>query len=298
MEFEIALSSADASVYHGTEINALLAILSTDKFYLSQVAGKEAEERFSKHPFFLSVRRNKFNPHHYYSVTIEFDASKLNSRMKREAVNYWGHEAKHKHFEQEDRYYSAKPTINGVRKLIKAIYLDTKNLRANHKLRSTIIGLIRDGIKVYAFADAAAYRRLDKRKALKLSDITYGAKPVSVFRELSEDDLELQKFKGMRAVRDKYSDAKFVVDTLYSGVAPKRKEYEYIRDSLGYRMYETDLPHQFKNILHNASHGTPAERKMAARIQDYMTKHNLTPAATAETVRKIIRETDNRGAEA
>src|SRR5690606_7545224 len=95
-------------------------------------------------------------------------------------------------------------------------------------------------------------------------------------------------------LRGKYSDAKFIVDTLYSGKAPIREEYDYVRNSFGYKMYATDMKHQMSSLLHNASHARGKEKQMAARIQDYMRKHSLNVEELAFKVREIIRKTDGK----
>ena len=289
-----AVANSNDTAYHGTSINALIDIYKNNEFVLSQVAGKEAEAQFAKRPYFLSVRRGKLNPHHYYSVTIEFDASKLHSKMKRESVNYWGPDAVHTHFEQEDRYYYGKSSLKNVRSMIKAVYIDLTNFHPPKGLRQAIIGMVKDGVKIYAINDKKGYRRLDKRKAVPVSEIPYGSKSIPVFKELTDDERELQTFRGIRAMRDKFSDMKFIVDTLYSKKAPTNADYAYVRDDMGYRQYEGELGRKLKNIIHNASHGTVAERKLTAKLQDYMTKHKLSVEQTATKLRDIIRKTDGK----
>src|SRR5690606_18368715 len=288
--------ASNAKAFHGTSLAGLFGIVESNSLVLSQVAGKEAEQPFSKHDYFLSVRRGKFQPHAHYNAVIEFDASKLHAIMPREAVNYWGADAIHKHNEQEDRYYYKKPSVKNVLKMIRAVHIDVSHFdgeRDGRRMRALIIKLVKLRIKVHLYADTKAYRMLDSRKAMPLSSLNYGGKPVSVLtRKLTEDELSSQSFRGRMHLRGKYSDAKFIVDTLYSGKAPIREEYDYVRNSFGYKMYATDMKHQMSSLLHNASHARGKEKQMAARIQDYMRKHSLNVEELAFKVREIIRKTD------
>jgi hypothetical protein len=302
MEMQLALAKDFGSVFHGTSFLNIAAIIKTDKLQLSQVAGKEAEAAFAKHPFFLSVRRNRvLTAQNFYDVTIEFKEQSLQSRMKRESVDYWGHvEGKGNSIEQEDRYYSAKPVLKNATKLIRAIHVDLSNYDAERRgkmMRELFVTALRLKIKVYLYKDKAAYANLNTHKTVPLSEMEYGGKVQNLFRTRTAEEAtqegEDQMYKGMRYARSVYPDIKFFVDILYGNTPPVNDKTKYLRERYGYRYGEHDLVTQFQNELHNASHSHgPKDKQLAARVQTWMRENNLGIKETAYRVRENIRKAD------
>lgn len=294
MQVEIALASEDAKAYHGTTLQSLIGIVMTDTLKLSQVAGKQSEQAFAKHPFFFSVRRTPSSAKElFYNVTLEFKASRLNSIMRREAVNYWGQETIHQGGnEQEDRYYHKKSSIRPVMRLLSAVYIDVENVRSQKELRAAMIQLRKNKVKVYAIPTHREYKKLDVRHAIPLKNISI-AKPESAFKTY-EGQADDQMMKGLRYKRDQYTDTKFIWTCLQAGRAPAdaHKNYKHLTDRLGYTWYGHDLESQVGNILHNGSH-SKVEREYTAKIQAYMRKHGLDVAGLANKVREIIQGTSH-----
>lgn len=292
MNVFIALAKDAGSVFHGTSMNAMFAIAESNSFMLSQVAGKEAESRFAKQPFFLSVRRNRIITHNSYWVTIEFKEQLLHSKMKRESVDYWGQTEKGTSVEQEDRYYYPKQILPNVKRLIRAVHFDLRNYdpeRSGAKMRALLIDLIRSGIKVYLYKDASAYKNLNIRKTIPVADMEYGGKAVSVFQPGTEQDAEevaYQQRRKMRAYQsDKNSDVKQLVDFVMQAKPVKTEQNEYLFERFRYQWNGYDLDSGLKNIIHNASHGTPREKKLAARVGTYMRDNNLSVSQLADLIR-------------
>jgi len=301
MELQLALAKDFGSVFHGTSLINAGAIFSTDKLQLSQVAGKEAEAQFAKQPFFLSVRRNRLlTSQNFYDVTIEFKEQLLQSKMKRESVDYWGETEKGNSIEQEDRYYFAKPNLPKATKYIRAIHVDLSNYdpaRRGKLMRGLIMAAKRLGIKVYLYRDRKAYGMLNVRKTVPMSSMEYGGKAVNLFRERTPEEAvqegEDQMFKGMRAKRDMYRDIKFFVDILYGNTPPVNDKTKYLRDRYGYAYGEHDLVSQFKVEIHNSSNSqAPKDKQMAARIQTWMRDNKMDIKETAYRIRENIRKAD------
>lgn len=293
MNVLIALAKDAGSVFHGTSMNAMFAIAESNSFMLSQVAGKEAESRFAKQPFFLSVRRNRIITHNSYWVTIEFKEQLLHSKMKRESVDYWGPTPKGTSVEQEDRYYYPKQILPNVKRFIRAVHFDLRNYdpeRTGAKMRTLLIDLIRSGIKVYLYKDASAYKNLNIRKTIPVAEMEYGGKAASVFNApATEDDAEEIAYQQRRKQRaynsDKNSDVKQLVDFIMQAKPVKTEKNEYLFERFRYQWNLYDLHGQVKNILHNASHGTEREKKLAARVSTYMRGNSMTIAEVAESIR-------------
>ena len=304
MKIQLALAKDHGFAFHGTSYRNAAAIIETDKLQLSQVAGKEAEAHFAKHPFFLSVRRNRqLTATNFYDVTIEFKEQALQSRMQRESVDYWGHvEGKGNSIEQEDRYYYAKPILKNAVKLIRALHINLNNYdpaRIGSAMRKMIVTAKKLGIQVYLYRDEKAYNRVDKRKTVPLSEMEYGPKAANIFRERTAEEAEReaedQMFKGMRYKRAQYPEIKFVVDILHSGTAPENKEAKYQTERFGYRLSGHELASQLGNILHNASHSPHGkEKQWAARVQEWMRKNGKNVEETAYHIREIIQQRDGR----
>lgn len=291
MEVLIALAKDTGSVFHGTSLNAMYSIAKDNKLLLSQVAGKEAEERFAKQPFFLSVRRNRLITHNSYSVTIEFKEQMLHSKMKRESVDYWGATDKGTSIEQEDRYYYAKPNLPEILKYIRAVHFDLQQYdpeRFGPRMRELLIRLVKSGIRVYLYEDNKAYKYLDTRKTVPISSMKYGKKAASVFVAPAEEDAEeiayQQRRKMYQYKSDKNSDIKQVLDFLLNR-AERTEDNSYLYDRFKYQWNQYDLYGQLKNIVHNASHGTEREKKLAARLGAYMRDNNKTIQEIADQIR-------------
>lgn len=301
MKMFVSLAKDFGSVFHGTALINAGAIFKSDKLQLSQVAGKEAEAQFAKQPFFLSVRRNRLlASQNFYDVTLEFKEQLLQSKMKRESVDYWGATDKGTSIEQEDRYYFAKANLPKATKYIRAIHIDLSNYdpaRRGKIMREMIMSAKRLGIKVYLYRDKKAYGMLNTRKTVALSTMEYGGKSVNLFRtrtaEEAEQESEDQKYKGMRAKRDMYRDIKFFVDILYGNTPPVNDKTKYLRERYGYVYGEHDLISQFKVEIHNSSNSqAPKDKQMAARIQTWMRDNKMDIKETAYRIRENIRKAD------
>lgn len=293
MQIHVALAKDSGAVFHGTSFNAMYAIVESDSFLLSQVAGKEAELQYAKQPFFLSVRRNRVITHNYYNITIEFKEQLLHSKMKRESVDYWGNTPKGNSIEQEDRYYYAKQILPKAKRFIRAVHFDLNGYdpeRQGMKMRRMLTNLIRSGIKVYLYQDASAYKNLNTRKTVPVASMEYGSKAVSVFNKpATEEDAEEIAYQQRRKMRqyksEKNSDIKQVVEFAMQTKPQKTPDNEYLFERFRYQWNEYDLHGQLKNILHNASHGTEREKKLAARIGTYMRDNSLTVNQLADQIR-------------
>jgi len=138
-----ALSSI---VYHFTSLTNFYEIAKHNEILLSSSIAKDAESKYDKGTFFLSLTRQKNSDLGYTAgwndnfVRIEFDGDKLNQNFKGEPMNYWGASMgkdyymkrrdnvrdweqlqKQKRTENEDRLYSNNNKIQNIYKYIKRV---------------------------------------------------------------------------------------------------------------------------------------------------------------------------------
>lgn len=283
--------------YHGTSYNALHAIIAGNMLELSQVSGKDAEARFAKQPFFLSVRRNPLlTASNVYPVTIEFSERALHARAQREAVDYWGDVGGRTSIEQEDRYYFRTHQIRRVIGLIKAIHFNLPYYDEKYaaKLRAVLVVAKKAGIATYFYDSDKTYLNLNKRRAVQFDISTLKVVPKNVFGPQSDDEKEDARYRSLRAQRDvkRYGATDYVLDLLYGNAIPKTREAD---DTVKYvNNIVLHYPHEFKAYIdaeiHNTSNAwTPKRTKSrVSRLNVKMHELGLTTAKLAEHLRDII----------
>lgn len=183
------VSGLSPVLYHYTDISRAGTILFDDRFKLGTSVGTEVEEdlRDKKQKFFyLSTTRHKLGGFHKntaHGVLFVLDGKKLGEKYSGDPVDYWGESFRKvdpAKFEAEDRVWSKDPYIEPATKYITEIHAINPNFdqdRDKRWVRKLLIEAKTKGIPIFVYTDRVAFRALDKRKALPLSDLDLKTEP-------------------------------------------------------------------------------------------------------------------------
>lgn len=178
-EFQTLLQErASPILYHYTNIYAGLQILSSGHFELSSVVGNQSETDLAPqgYPYFLSTARTRIGDYMRYigssAVLFVLDGDWFNRRYKVKPVDYWERawlQGLNRTRESEDRVFSREPTISigGVRE-VHVLITETESHRSP-RARQLLLAARRRGIPAYLYDDREAFRLLDKRRSISVS---------------------------------------------------------------------------------------------------------------------------------
>lgn len=179
---ELLLESLSRVAYHYTNLNNAAKIMQTGNFELASTLGTRSEEQLGPkgYPYFLSTTRTLTGGYHEYigsgSAMFVLDGDWFNERYKSKPVDYWGNrdplQSHHKAHEAEDRVFSKTPTIpiGGVSAVHVLIKPDSENEYLGGWARTVLINAKKRGIKAYLYDDEIAWRALDTRHSVPLSN--------------------------------------------------------------------------------------------------------------------------------
>lgn len=184
---EILTESLSRVAYHYTGLPAARKILKSGQFELSSVMGSIEQQYAPKGmPFFLSTTRTRTGGYHDYigagAVMFVLDGNWFNQHYVSRPVDYWENrdpaKAYHRKHEAEDRVFSRDSTIpiGGVSAV--HIYL-SNDLEPDSTLpadaRQAMLAAKVAGIPAYLYDNEAAWRALDTRKSIPVSNKLRGA---------------------------------------------------------------------------------------------------------------------------
>lgn len=242
-------------VYHYTQLFYAAKILKEDQFALTFISGADDTLKPNDKYYYLSTTRSRRGSYHEGSrahALMVLDGTKLRHNYIGSPIDYWGREfrkvapAKN---EMEDRIWSDKPYIKPASKYIKEIHIafvDVKQEGLKRQLRYLLTEAKKKGIPTFVYTDETAAKNLDKRKAVKLSDL-----------DLKTEVLEPSKSYGRRddmAVWLELYEKDNVdhLSTKPSGGAKRRLNSLRAFDGI----------ESFKADVHNSKRGGPALHKI------------------------------------
>jgi len=179
---EFIIESLSRIVYHYTSLGSAANILKTGEFQLSSSVGSQSEENINipGYPYFLSTTRTKVGGYHEYvsagAVMFVLDGNWYNQNYKSKPVDYWGNrnptQSHHKEHEAEDRIFSKTPSIpiDGVSSVHILIKTDSTNEYLGGQARTVIINAKKRGIPSYLYDDESAWRKLDTKNSVSISN--------------------------------------------------------------------------------------------------------------------------------
>lgn len=223
-------------VYHYTSLSSASSILKEDQFALTFISGSDDTQKPSDKYYYLSTTRSRRGSYHAGSrvhALMVLDGAKLMNNYVGNPVDYWGREfrkvapAKN---EMEDRIWSDKPYIKPASKYIKEIHISFAGVGDDHaidqafkrQIRALLIEAKKKGIPTFVYTDQKAAENLDKRKAVKLSDLDIKTEPSGHSRSYDRRDqmapwLELyEKDKVEHLSTSPFGGAKRLLNTLGS----------------------------------------------------------------------------------
>jgi len=244
------LSGVSDLVYHYTSLFAAAKILKEDQFALTFVSGADDTLKPNDKYYYLSTTRSRRGSYHEGSevhVLMVLDGVRLRSNYVGSPVDYWGREfrkvapAKN---EMEDRIWSGKPYIKPASKYIKEIHISFVDVRLDsykRQIRRVLLEAKKKGVPTFVYTDKTAAENLDKRKAVKLTDLDLKTEP-------SEPSVSYGRRDHMAMWLELYEkdDKEHLSTEPYGGA---KRLLDYSIDT-------------FKTDIHNSKKGTPALHKI------------------------------------
>ena len=173
---EFLIERATDVLFHYTGIRAGLKILQSGNFELASVTGTKSEEQYAPpgYPYFLSLTRTITGDYHRWvgsgAVMFKLNGDWFNSRYIVKPIDYWERAWLHSNGtrtrESEDRVFSKEPTIPITPVTEVHVLLKEQNEYRSPETRQILITAKQQGLPVFFYTDEAAWRLLDKRKAL------------------------------------------------------------------------------------------------------------------------------------
>ncbi|CAB4133497.1 ASCH domain containing protein [uncultured Caudovirales phage] len=168
---------ASSVLYHYTGTLNALEVLQSGEFKLSSVTGTQSEKQYAPegYPYFFSTTRTRVGDYHRYvgssGVMFVLDGNWFGQRYPVKPIDYWERAWQHapdRSREAEDRVFSQEPAIpiDGV-KQIHVLIKEQHDWRSPATRKLLILSKKR-GIPVFLYDDEAAWRLLDKRKAISV----------------------------------------------------------------------------------------------------------------------------------
>ena len=175
VENEVLDEGASSVLYHYTNTNAALQILTDGAFGLSSTVGNKSEAQYAPegYPYFLSASRSRVGDYHRYvgtsGVMFVLDGNWFGQRYPVKPIDYWERGWQHapdRTRETEDRIFSKEPTIpiGGVRGI--HVLIKEKHEFRSPVTRKLIILAKKMGIKTFLYNDEQAWRLQDTRRAV------------------------------------------------------------------------------------------------------------------------------------
>lgn len=285
-ESQIIMEGISPIVYHATQINSLISIISRNEIRMSPAFTKPSEDTGKNALYFLSTTRTRTGRYHINDsdyALIELDGRKLASRYSAEPMDYWGpdYRAFSDGYEQEDRIYSDEPQIKNFMSYIKNIDIAvvSKNYRTE-AYKTNLLRIVRLGkqngftVRFYPSGKDLVARRgeMSLQEFMRLD--TAPAKVRTP--EDQKADRHYQVLSDLRPVhKDDY------VKAVYYGLSkkttdPLTKEIEHsIGKLIGTWLFQIDRG-SINADFHNAGHSRRAnERKLLDRVSQLMRVNRL-----------------------
>ena len=179
---EVITEAISSQVFHYTNLDAALKVLTTGKFELSSVVGTEWEERLTAkgYPYFFSTTRTLMGGYHGTvgngGAMFNLDGNWYNQRYPGGPVDYWGdrgpeHRIAGRRHEAEDRIFSKTPEISAGG--IQSVHVYVKPMDEKERknwgeyvpgvARKVLLAAKKSNIPAYLYEDLEMWRRQDPR---------------------------------------------------------------------------------------------------------------------------------------
>ena len=257
--------------YHYTNISAAAKILQSGEFQLSSTLGS-IEQQYApqgKH-YFLSTTRTRRGGYHQSigsgAVLFVLNGDWFNQHYVSRPIDYWENrdpaKISHRQHEAEDRVFAKDPTIpidgvSAVHILVNKLNNGTEGAYA----RKALIAAKQRGISAYFYEDETAWRNLDTRKAVPITD-----RPT---------------LRGQERLRRGYDRKGYMQPWLELITATDQKQLsqaaDRLRNSIVYYQYDRqNAASGLKNDLSNARKpNSGADREIAVKMIRFMQQNRL-----------------------
>jgi hypothetical protein len=271
---EFLTESLSRVAYHYTNLHSASKIMASGKFELSSDLGSVEQQYAPKgYRYFLSTTRTLTGGYHEYtssgSAMFVLDGNWFNDRYKSRPVDYWGNrdplQSHHKAHEAEDRIYSKTSTIpiDGVSAVHVLIKPDSEDEYLGGWARTVLINAKKRGIKAYLYDEETAWRALDTRHSVSVSNIPM-----------------LRGQQNTRSYVSKHNRKGYLYPWLQLILAKDRSQLDKKADDIRYRLgYTYDAHNALQGLgveMSNARKPSAGiDRDNAVKIIDYMRKNKL-----------------------
>lgn len=269
MFIEELFESLSRVAYHYTNAAAAAKILQTGEFQLSSVLGSIEQQYAPKGKlYFLSTTRTRHGGYHSMiggsAVLFVLDGDWFNQHYVSRPVDYWENrdpkKVSHRPHEAEDRVFAKDSVIpiDGVSAVHILVKPDSDH---GSWARKALIAAKQRGIPAYFYEDETAWRNLDTRKAVPITD-----RPT---------------LRGQERLRRGYDRKGYMQPWLELITATDQKQLsqaaDRLRNSIVYYHYDRqNAASGLKNDLSNARKpNSGADREIAVKMIRFMQQHRL-----------------------
>jgi len=273
---DILLENLSSIVYHYTRLDAASKILNTGEFELSSTLGSVEEQYAPKgYHYFLSTTRTVLGGYHSTigsdAVLFVLDGNWYNQRYPAGPVDYWLNRNPsvyfHRQHEAEDRLFAKSPTIpiTGVSSIHVYLSDDPKERQYNEymgaRARQVIMSAKKRSIPVYVYHDKEAWRLLNKRKSVPISNNPTLKGPIPYSKRTPRKKSYI------------YPWIELITKTSSDQLSKDAKSLQY---SLKYTYDNLDAAKGLANNLSNARKPSAGQdREDAVKIISYMRQNGL-----------------------
>lgn len=263
------------NLYHVTNIQAALEMITTGKIKLTQAIGNKTElaMQHKDYRYYLSTTRSKIGDYTLTStyqtgVVLNLDGRWIGQRYPVKPRDYWErmwlNNNDGRTSEMEDRVFSKTSEMPATP--IQTIHLlhildsGPKNERRNQVARQLLIAAKTRGIPIFLYNDMKAYLLQDTRKALDIKDA------VNTLKGSKNFSGSARKNKYLNSWLELYYKKDFNVLTDYASKLGKK--------IIGNR-YEDNRDFGLKNDMSNSMRPNAIGYESAVKIEKIMRKHKL-----------------------
>ena len=270
---EFLTEGLSSVVYHYTSLPSAQKILKSGTFELSSVAGS-IEEQYAPpgYPYFLSTTRTKTGGYHDFvgatAVMFVLDGNWFNQRYPAGPVDYWENrdpeKSNHRRHEAEDRVFSRRPQIPIAGAASVHIYMSQDVDRAGPlpaDARQTMLSAKLRQIPAYLYDDETAWRNLNTKKSIPVSDRLRGQERGPAYRSRTNQRGYLFPWIELIGAKNSEQLSKKARDIRYN------LQYTYDAEEMA-RSLATDMSNSRKP-------GSGLDRENAVKIIEYMRRNRL-----------------------
>lgn len=272
MKFLELFESLSRVAYHYTNAAAAAKILQTGEFELSSVLGSIEQQYAPKGKlYFLSTTRTRHGGYHSMiggsAAMFVLNGDWFNQHYVSRPVDYWENrdpaKVSHRPHEAEDRVFAKDPSmpIDGVSAVHILVKPDSDH---GSWARKALIAAKQRGIPAYFYEDETAWRNLDTRRAVPITD-----RPT---------------LRGQERLRRGYDRRAYLQPWLELIQSTDRKQLSRDADKLRYSLsYDYDRRSAAQGLGNDLSNArkpnSGPDREVAVKLIRFMQQHQLNTLA-------------------